>query len=89
MKPGRKSRGSFQVGDFVDVVWNFEGKGFQGVVKRHGLGGRALMVRCIIELRFIGASADPARVFKGTKMGGQMGNVRKNIQNIQVCRFVP
>lgn len=76
----------FQVGDFVDVVGTSKGKGFQGVVKRHGFaGGKA--THGSMHHRApgsIGASADPARVFKGTKMGGQMGNVRKTIQNIQV-----
>lgn len=76
----------FQVGDFVDVVGTSKGKGFAGVVKRHGFaGGKA--THGSMHHRApgsIGASADPARVFKGTKMGGQMGNVRKTIQNIQV-----
>jgi len=48
------------------------------------------MVPCIIGRQVsIGASADPARVFKGTKMGGQMGNVRKTIQNLQVWQVRP
>ena len=76
----------FKVGDFVDVVGTSKGKGFAGVVKRHGFaGGKA--THGSMHHRApgsIGASADPARVFKGTKMGGQMGNVRKTIQNIQV-----
>jgi len=76
----------FQAGDFVDVVGTSKGKGFAGVVKRHGFaGGKA--THGSMHHRApgsIGASADPARVFKGTKMGGQMGNVRKTIQNIQV-----
>jgi large subunit ribosomal protein L3 len=76
----------FQVGDFVDVVGTSKGKGFAGVVKRHGFaGGKA--THGSMHHRApgsIGASADPARVFKGTKMGGQMGNVLKTIQNLQV-----
>jgi large subunit ribosomal protein L3 len=76
----------FQVGDFVDVVGTSIGKGFAGVVKRHGFaGGKA--THGSMHHRApgsIGASADPARVFKGTKMGGQMGNVLKTIQNLQV-----
>ena len=76
----------FQVGDFVDVVGTSKGKGFQGVVKRHGFGGGRATHGSMHHRApgSIGASADPARVFKGTKMGGQMGNVRKTIQNIQV-----
>jgi len=76
----------FQVGDFVDVVGTSKGKGFQGVVKRHGFGGGRATHGSMHHRApgSIGASADPARVFKGTRMGGQMGNVRKTIQNIQV-----
>ena len=81
----------FQVGDFVDVVGTSKGKGFAGVVKRHGFaGGKA--THGSMHHRApgsIGASADPARVFKGTKMGGQMGNVRKTIQNLQVWQVRP
>jgi len=78
----------FQVGDFVDVVGTSKGKGFQGVVKRHGFGGGRATHGSMHHRApgSIGASADPARVFKGTKMGGQMGNVRKTIQNIQVLQ---
>ncbi|KQC10706.1 MAG: 50S ribosomal protein L3 [Smithella sp. SDB] len=76
----------FQTGDFVDVVGTSKGKGFQGVVKRHGFrGGRATHGSMFHRAPgSIGASADPSRVFKGTKMGGQMGNVRKTIQNLQI-----
>jgi large subunit ribosomal protein L3 len=76
----------FQVGEFVDVVGTSKGKGFQGVVKRHGFGGGRATHGSMHHRApgSIGASADPARVFKGTKMGGQMGNVRKTVQNIQV-----
>ncbi|MCK7467308.1 MAG: 50S ribosomal protein L3 [Desulfosudis oleivorans] len=76
----------FQVGDFVDVVGTSKGKGLQGVVKRHGFGGGRATHGSMFHRApgSIGASADPSRVFKGTKMGGQMGNVRKTIQNIQV-----
>jgi large subunit ribosomal protein L3 len=76
----------FKAGDFVDVVGTSKGKGFQGVVKRHGFrGGRATHGSMFHRAPgSIGASADPSRVFKGTKMGGQMGNVRKTIQNLQV-----
>lgn len=76
----------FQAGDYVDVVGTSKGKGFQGVMKRHGFhGGRATHGSMFHRAPgSIGASADPSRVFKGTKMGGQMGNVRKTAQNIQV-----
>ncbi len=76
----------FKMGDYVDVVGTSKGKGFQGVVKRHGFGGGRATHGSMFHRApgSIGASADPSRVFKGTKMGGHMGNVRKTIQNLQV-----
>jgi len=76
----------FKIGDFVDVVGTSKGKGFQGVVKRHGFGGGRATHGSMFHRApgSIGASADPSRVFKGTKMGGHMGDVRKTVQNLQV-----
>ncbi|MDI6741353.1 MAG: 50S ribosomal protein L3 [Smithella sp.] len=76
----------FQNGDYVDVVGTSKGKGFQGVVKRHGFGGGRATHGSMHHRApgSIGASADPSRVFKGTKMGGHMGNVRKTIQNLEI-----
>jgi large subunit ribosomal protein L3 len=76
----------FKMGDYVDVVGTSKGKGFQGVVKRHGFGGGRATHGSMFHRApgSIGASADPSRVFKGTKMGGHMGNVRKTVQNLQV-----
>ncbi len=81
----------FQAGGYVDIVGTSKGKGFQGVVKRHGFaGGRATHGSMFHRAPgSIGASADPARVFKGTKMGGHMGAVRKTIQNIQIWQVRP
>ena len=81
----------FKAGDFVDVVGTSKGKGFQGVVKRHGFhGGRATHGSMFHRAPgSIGASADPSRVFKGTKMGGHMGSVRKTIQNLQIWQVRP
>ena len=81
----------FQAGDYVDVMGTSKGKGFQGVVKRHGFhGGRATHGSMFHRAPgSIGASADPSRVFKGTKMGGHMGSVRKTIQNLQVWQVRP
>ena len=80
----------FKAGDFVDIVGTSKGKGFQGVVKRHGFhGGRATHGSMFHRAPgSIGASADPSRVFKGTKMGGHMGSVRKTIQNLQVWQVL-
>lgn len=76
----------FKTGDFVDVVGTSKGKGFQGVVKRHGFGGGRATHGSMFHRApgSIGASADPSRVFKGTKMGGHMGCVRKTIHNLQI-----
>jgi large subunit ribosomal protein L3 len=76
----------FKMGDYVDVIGTSKGKGFQGVVKRHGFGGGRATHGSMFHRApgSIGASADPSRVFKGTKMGGHMGDVRKTIQNILV-----
>jgi large subunit ribosomal protein L3 len=76
----------FQAGGYVDVVGTSKGKGFQGVVKRHGFGGGRATHGSMFHRApgSIGASADPSRVFKGTKMGGQMGNVRKTVQNLEI-----
>ena len=78
----------FQEGEFVDVVGTSKGKGFQGVVKRHnfrGVGdathGQHNRLRAPGS---IGAASYPARVFKGMKMAGQMGNERVKVQNLQV-----
>jgi len=76
----------FAMGDYVDVVGTSKGKGFQGVMKRHGFGGGRATHGSMFHRApgSIGASADPSRVFKGTKMGGHIGNVRKTVQNLKV-----
>jgi len=81
----------FQAGDYVDVVGTSKGKGFQGVVKRHGFGGGRATHGSMFHRApgSIGASADPSRVFKGTKMGGHMGAERKTMQNLQVWQVRP
>lgn len=81
----------FQAGGYVDVVGTSKGKGFQGVVKRHGFGGGRATHGSMFHRApgSIGASADPSRVFKGTKMGGHMGDVRKTVQNLQIWQVRP
>lgn len=76
----------FQAGDFVDVIGTSKGKGFAGVIKRHGFsGGRATHGSMFHRAPgSIGASADPSRVFKGKKLPGHMGSERKTIQNMVV-----
>lgn len=81
----------FQDGEYVDVVGTSKGKGFQGVMKRHGFGGGRASHGSMFHRApgSIGASAHPSRVFKGTKMGGQMGNERKTVQNLQIWQVQP
>jgi large subunit ribosomal protein L3 len=76
----------FGVGDRVDVIGTTKGKGFAGVIKRHGFhGGRATHGSMFHRAPgSIGASAYPSRVFKGTKLPGHMGNQRKTVQNLTV-----
>jgi large subunit ribosomal protein L3 len=74
---------------FVDVVGVTKGKGFQGVVKRHGFGGGRASHGGKSRLRSpgsIGMCEHPARVFKGKPMAGQMGNVNITVQNLKVVQ---
>jgi large subunit ribosomal protein L3 len=86
-EPGQELKAElFEPGDYVDIVGTTKGKGFAGVVKRHGFhGGRATHGSMFHRAPgSIGASADPSRVFKGTKLPGHMGNEKKTVQNVQV-----
>jgi large subunit ribosomal protein L3 len=78
---------------FVDVIGTSKGKGFQGVMKRHGFSGVGEMTHGQSDRQrkpgSIGACSYPAKVFKGTRMGGQMGNVRTTVQNLQVIKVLP
>ena len=79
----------FEAGQMVDVVGTTVGKGFQGTVKRHNFSmgdathGNSLSHR---SPGSIGQRQTPGRVFKGKKMSGHMGNVRRTAQNLQVVR---
>jgi large subunit ribosomal protein L3 len=91
-QPGQELKAEiFEPGDYVDIVGTTKGKGFAGVVKRHGFrGGRATHGSMFHRAPgSIGASADPSRVFKGTKLPGRMGNERKTVQNLQVWAVRP
>ena len=80
----------FAEGDFVDVAGTSKGKGFQGVVKRHGFSGVGGSTHGQHDRSrapgSLGASSDPSRVFKGMRMAGQMGNERVKVQNLQVVK---
>jgi len=83
----------FTEGEFVDVAGTSKGKGFQGVVKRHGFAGVGQATHGqhnrLRAPGSIGAASYPARVFKGMKMAGQMGNERVNISNLRVFKVIP
>ena len=79
--------------EFVDVVGTSKGKGFQGVVKRHGFGGVGQRTHGQDDRArkpgSIGACATPSRVFKNLRMAGQMGNERVTTHNLQVIKIIP
>ena len=83
----------FKEGEWVDVVGTSKGKGFQGVVKRHGFHGVGGSTHGQKDRQrhpgSIGAASYPARVFKGMKMGGQMGNERVKLINLKVIKVLP
>ena len=83
----------FNACKFVDVIGTSKGKGFQGVVKRHGFGGVGQSTHGQDDRArkpgSIGACSYPAKVFKGMRMGGQMGGDRVTTQNLQVLKVIP
>ena len=83
----------FAEGDFVDVVGTSKGKGFQGVVKRHGFGGVGGQTHGqhnrLRAPGSLGASSWPSRVFKGMRMAGRMGGDRVKIQNLEILKVYP
>ncbi len=80
----------FSEGEFVDVIGTSKGKGFQGVVKRHGFSGVGEATHGqhnrLRAPGSLGAGSTPSRVFKGTRMAGQTGNERVKIQNLRVLK---
>jgi large subunit ribosomal protein L3 len=99
-----KQQGDYKPGDvitvdyfngevYVDVIGTSKGKGYQGVVKRHGFKGvgEATLGQSDRQRHpgSIGACSYPAKVFKGTRMAGQMGNARVTVQNLEVIKILP
>lgn len=78
----------FQEGDTIDVVGRSKGKGFQGVIKRHGFGGGRATHGSMFHRApgSIGQSAYPSRVMKGTRMGGRTGGKQVTVKNLQVTK---
>ncbi|MBS4058804.1 MAG: 50S ribosomal protein L3 [Bacteroidetes bacterium] len=83
----------FMEGEFIDVVGISKGKGFQGVVKRHGFKGVGDATHGqhnrLRAPGSVGASSYPARVFKGMRMAGRMGNDRVKLINLQIVKIIP
>ena len=83
----------FVEGEFVDVVGTSKGKGFQGVVKRHGFAGVGQATHGqhnrLRAPGSIGAASTPSKVVKGLRMAGRMGGERVTVQNLRVLKVVP
>ncbi len=83
----------FEEGEFVDIVGISKGKGFQGVVKRHGfrgVGGRTHGQHNRERAPgSLGPGSTPSRVFKGMRMGGRMGTDRIKVQNLRILKVIP
>ena len=78
----------FAVDDYVDVIGASKGKGFQGVIKRHGFGGGRATHGSMFHRApgSIGQSAFPSRVFPGTRLPGRMGGERVTVKNLKVVK---
>lgn len=80
-------------GDWLDVTGATKGRGFQGVVKRHGFGGVGEATHGQDDRQrapgSIGACSTPSRVFKGMRMGGQMGGNQVKVENLEVVKILP
>ena len=83
----------FENAHYVDVIGTSKGKGYQGVVKRHGFGGVGQTTHGQHNRKrapgAIGACSYPAKVFKGMRMAGQTGNDRVTVQNLEVIKVMP
>ena len=82
----------FEEGEFVDVIGTSKGKGFQGVVRRHGFAGVGQATHGqhnrLRAPGSIGACSYPARVFKGMRMAGQMGNKQRTQSNLEILKVL-
>ncbi|MCS7084862.1 MAG: 50S ribosomal protein L3 [Bacteroidia bacterium] len=93
--PGREIRVEdvFAVGDYVDVVGYSKGRGFAGVVKRHGFAGVGGQTHGqhnrLRHPGSMGACSFPSRVFKGKRLAGRYGNERVTVQNLRVLQIIP
>lgn len=94
LKPGDQLKAAviFEEGEFIDVVNKAKGKGFTGVMKRHGFSGVGDKTHGQHNRQrapgSIGAGSTPSRVFKGLRMAGQKGGHRVKMQNVQILKIV-
>lgn len=81
----------FAVGEKIHVTANSKGRGFSGVMRRHGFGGGRASHGCTTHRSpgSIGNSADPSKVYKGRRMAGQYGNARTQVRNLRVVDVRP
>ncbi len=83
----------FEEGEFIDVVGISKGKGFQGVIRRHGFSGVGGATHGqhnrLRAPGSVGASSYPSKVFKGMRMAGRLGNDRVKMINLQILKIVP
>jgi len=81
---------SFKEGQFVDVIGETKGKGFQGVVRKHGVSGGPAAHGSMFHRRIgsIGMRQTPGRVWKNQAMPGHMGSNRRTVQNLQVVKII-
>lgn len=83
----------FSEGEYIDVVGVTKGRGFQGVVKRHGFHGVGEATHGqhnrLRAPGSVGASSYPSRVFKGIRMAGRMGGARRKVINLQIAKLIP
>ncbi|TCK93414.1 large subunit ribosomal protein L3 [Natranaerovirga hydrolytica] len=79
----------FAAGEKVDAIGTSKGKGYQGAIKRHGLsrGPMSHGSKYHRHAGSMGSSASPAKVFKGKKLPGQMGNERVTVQNLEIVKI--
>ena len=88
-KPGDQIKATiFEVDEYVDVVGRGKGKGFQGVMRRHGFGGGRATHGSMFHRApgSVGQASDPSRVFPGVRMPGQMGAKRITAKNLRVVK---
>jgi large subunit ribosomal protein L3 len=90
LQPGQQIRASiFAVDEHVDVQGTSKGKGFQGVIRRHGFGGGRATHGSMFHRApgSIGQASDPSRVFPGVRLPGQMGNERVTVKNLRIVKI--